>query len=133
MNTIALKNIALRGGLDILATAVVACIYCATVSIETILLGLIATLFISPSIFSFLFLEHFYSNRYVKFLGFFLPVIVIVALVFYQLLTLHSQTSGAGVSDGTSDVLVFFVKCYAIGLCGAFALLLFRRSRHAQE
>lgn len=120
------QNVTLRGGMAFIASAAVTCIYCATVSLETVFFGLAASLFIIPSIALFLMLERFYSKSQVKFIGFLCPTVVIVLLVSYQLIALRSQTSMDGVSDGASDILLYFIKCYAIGLCVGFAYLLLK-------
>ena len=80
------------------------------------LLGTIIIPFIVPSIVLFLILESTCVSRFPKYIGFFLPAFVIVGGCLYEIWSLHLQTVAEGISDGSSEMFVYFVECYGIAL-----------------
>jgi len=91
MPGIVLRSSLWRGGGAIVAATGVACLYCAVVSAETAWFGLLVGPFVAPSVVLFLIVERACSRRLPKYLGFFVPVAVILGACFYQVGSLRSQ------------------------------------------
>ena len=127
MATIMFRRTVWLGGWAVVAATAAACLYCTIRSLETTLFGMFVIPFVAPSVVLFLILEGTCLTRLPKYLGFFLPMFVIVGACFYQICSLRSQAVLDGYSDGGADALVYFVECYVLGLCCAFACLLLGR------
>ncbi len=124
-----LRKTVWRGGWAIIGAMAVACLYCAVVDMETTPFGLLVGPFVAPSVVLFLILESTSSARWPKYLGFFLPMFLIVAACFYQICSLRSQVVPQRLSDGADQMIAYFVECYAIGQYFAFGFLLCVRRR----
>ena len=142
-----LRNTMWRGGLAIVGATVGASLYFAVLSIKGVLfcaegtmlnvwevvslplLGVVVIPFAAPSVILFLLLETTCSTRFPKYLGFFLPVLVIGGGCSYEIWSLRSQWLLQGTSDGGYDIMVSFLWCYGVGICLTFACLLLARKR----
>jgi uncharacterized membrane protein YgdD (TMEM256/DUF423 family) len=124
-----LRSTIRRGSWSVFGGAMAASICCAVKSVETTPLALVITLFITPSIVIFLLLEQYCSQKSLKYLGFILPAGIAIFVGAYQVMALRAQAQIEGVSDGTKDILLFFLQCYFTGLCGAFFALLLKSAQ----
>ncbi len=142
-----LRNTMWRGGLAIVGATVGASLYFVVLFIKYVLFrdectmlnvwevlslplfGVVVIPFAAPSVILFLLLETTCSTRFPKYLGFFLPVLVIGGGCSYEIWLLRSQRLLQGTSDGGYDIMVSFIVCYGVGLCFAFACLLLARKR----
>lgn len=100
-------------------------IYCGIISAETVPFAAIVGGFILPSVGLLLLLERLSRSGIGKYLGFFFPVVVIVAVCAWAL---YSSRRG-GDSDGASQLVTYFLECYALGLISALAWLSWSRKR----
>ena len=117
------RKIVWRGGWAIVVATAVACLYCAVVSAETALFGLLVGPFVAPSVVLFLILERTSPTRLPKYLGFFLPMLLILGGCFYRVWSLRSQAVPEGISEGADEIFLYFARCYFVALCFAFAFL----------
>ncbi|HBO43609.1 MAG TPA: hypothetical protein DD670_06705 [Planctomycetaceae bacterium] len=113
-----------RGIWAIIGATAVGCLYCAIRSVETAPFGLIVSPFVGTSVVLFILLEVVCSGRLPKYLGFFIPTIIVVGACYYGVWSLRSEAARRGISDGGDDLLVYFVECYVVSLCFAIAFLL---------
>jgi len=74
------------------------------------LFGVVVIPFAAPSVILFLLLETTCSTRFPKYLGFFLPVLVIVGGCSFEIWSLRSQWLLEGTSDGGYDIMVSSYK-----------------------
>lgn len=120
-----------RGVVAILVATAAGCLYCAVNAAETTPFGLLVNAFVAPSVILFLVLEIACSARVLKYVGFFVPAIVIIGGCSYAVWSLRAEAVQRGNSDGGDLLLVYFIECYAVSLCFAFASLLieWKRSR----
>lgn len=113
-----------RGSWAIIGATIVACLYCAANSVETTPFGILVSPFVALSVVSFLLLERSYPTRFVKYLGFFVPVLVIGGGCCYQIWSLRSQLVLEGIGEGAEEIYIYFAESYGIGLFVAFGFLL---------
>jgi hypothetical protein len=124
MPSIMFRKTVWRGASAIVAATAVACLYCAVVSVETTPFGLLVGPLVALSVVPFLTLESICVARWPKYLGFFLPVLLMVGGCLYQIWLLRLQAARADVSEGAEEMVVYFTQCYGLGLCFAFGYLL---------
>lgn len=120
-----LRTTIFKGLLGSGASAMASCTYCAITDLETTPFGLIASLFVVPSIALFLLLERRGSTPQPKCLGFLVPARLVGLLTACQLTALQD---GRGYSDGSHDMLMYFAEAYVAGLIGAAVLPILAKS-----
>ena len=104
-----------------------ACFCCLAKSPETTLFGIFIAPFLALSIVPFLLLQSTCSSSLPKYLGFFVPAILIGMVCLYETWSLRSQVMLEGISDGGDQMVAGFLQCYGVGLIFAFLLLLLTR------
>jgi hypothetical protein len=122
-----------RGGWAIVVAAAGACTYCAVVSFETVPFGMFVIPLVVPSILLFLVLERVCPTRLPKYLGFLLPMLLIVGWGSFEIWSLRRQEMVEGLSDGSADFTSYFLECYGVGFCSALAFLLLLGRRAVQR
>lgn len=133
MQAMTFPGIMWRGGKAIALATAATCLYCAIAAAETVPFGMFINLFVVPSVAIFLLLEKTCAGPFPKYAGFFLPLLVVAGVCLGSVWRLRQQAMTEGLSDGSADMIVYFVQGYGIGSCFAFASLLWDEFRRKSQ
>ncbi|MHB1036711.1 MAG: hypothetical protein ACYC35_18345 [Pirellulales bacterium] len=107
-------------GLGAIGTATAAtCAYCLLISVETVWAGLFVVPLVAPSVALFILLEKRGPLGLFAYLGFILPVVIILAACWCEAQSIRYQL----IQDGSAEVLTYVSEILTVGALAAFAFL----------